>query len=192
MSWREKVDKDFVVSPACLKIISLSKEAKNSHKEITNYLSGKLFDNILDVGERNPLTILLENTYNIKIDNTDGDLDVGFSAPKKNYDVIIFSHVVEHLFNPLFCLMELKKLLKPNGVIFIATPRCPENLKLNWSKGHFHELDEYRMNKLVERSGLKIIDKYYYKRNIGGFKGVRPILKKILYKNAIYTIINQE
>ena len=52
--------------------------------------------NVLDVGEPNLLSSELEEKLDIKIDHTEGDLDFNFYSPKLNYDLIIFSHVIEH------------------------------------------------------------------------------------------------
>ena len=183
------LDPDFAVNKEILFNNTHSKEIIDGHNFIAEFLSGKLHGSILDIGERNPLTIKLEKRFNCKIDNTSGDLDIYFCSDKHEYDVILFSHVIEHLFNPLSCLLQIKTKLKDDGTLYIATPRCPENLKLNWTTGHFHEFDEYRMGKLLKRAGFNIVDKTYYKRNIGGFNGIRPILKKLLYKNVIYTVV---
>jgi|AntRauTorckE6833_2_1112554.scaffolds.fasta_scaffold18036_3 2-polyprenyl-3-methyl-5-hydroxy-6-metoxy-1,4-benzoquinol methylase len=39
------------------------------------------------------------------------------------YDVIVFCEVLEHLnFNPLFLLSEFNRILKPDGIVYVATP----------------------------------------------------------------------
>src|SRR5215203_2792250 len=105
---------------------------------------------ILDIGQRSPLTDAIEETLKVKIDNTTGDLDFTFTAPKNQYDAIIYSHTIEHQFNPLYTLVEIRKLLKDEGVLFIM---LPERGKLLWDKGHYHEIDSYRFKELVERGG---------------------------------------
>ncbi|GAH04385.1 unnamed protein product, partial [marine sediment metagenome] len=113
------------------------------------------FDNVLDIGERNPFTERLEVEFSINIDSTSGDLDKEFICSKKQYDLVIFSHVIEHLFNPLFCLENIKKVLKPDGIMIIACPIKPHFL--TWGKGHFHEMDDYRFRKLIRRAGFVIL-----------------------------------
>ena len=93
---------------------------------------------ILDIGERTVMTQRMEDALNIKIGNTMGDLDEKFFPFEKRdikYDVIIFSHVIEHLFNPLLCLKGIKKLMKPDATLVICTPIKPHYLP--WGKGHF-------------------------------------------------------
>ena len=127
-------------------------------RKTLSFLKPILFYNnlsVLDVGQHSPLTDEIEKYFNIKLDNTTGDLDVLFTMPKKNYDVIIYSHTIEHQFNPLYTLIKLKDALKNNGRIYIFVP--DRNIKLLWSKGHYHEIDTYRMYLICKRVGLQII-----------------------------------
>ena len=57
------------------------------------------------------------NTYN-------GDIEklLKENKIKKKFDYIIFSHVIEHLKNPIFVLNKLKNILKKNGTLLIETP----------------------------------------------------------------------
>jgi SAM-dependent methyltransferase len=143
---------------------------------------------ILDIGQRSPLTDAIEVALKVKIDNTTGDLDFSFTAPKKQYDVVVYSHTIEHQFNPLYTLVEILKLLKDDGVLFIM---LPERGKLLWDKGHYHEIDNYRFKELVERAGFKIIKKdkqrpwrtpFFY------LTGFRPFLRLFLEFNANYLL----
>ena len=154
----------------------------SKHKDLIK--SGK----ILDVGERNPAGTRLENVFNVLLDNTKGDLDEDFFIPIKKYDLIIMSHVIEHLFNPLSCLMKLKNRLSQDGRIIVFTPWASKSLKINWSDIHYHEIDEYRMKKLIKRCGLIVEDMAYYPRTRGGFWGIRPLIKKIISKNVLYLL----
>ena len=72
----------------------------------------------LDIGERTALTKRLEDLYNINFDSTNIDLDI--EPLKGEYDIITSFEVLEHLFNPLFNLIEIKRVLKPNGVLYIS------------------------------------------------------------------------
>ena len=40
----------------------------------------------------------------------------------KNFDLILFSHVVEHIISPDELMRELIPILKPNGLVFIEVP----------------------------------------------------------------------
>lgn len=139
---------------------------------------GGLFGNVLDIGERNLFTEILENRYGISpIFNTYGDLDTGLRVKDRaygtrTYDWVNYNNVIEHQFNPLFTLLQIKKRLKRDGIIILGTP-----VKPNWitsAKCHFHEFDQYRFERLIARAGLKIIDDTYfwYEIRLWGIRGV--------------------
>lgn len=143
---------------------------------------------ILDVGGRNPLTEALEEEHKIKIDNTSGDLDLDFNIPGNDYDVILYSHTIEHQFNPLYTLVELKKVLNESGVLYVL---MPERGKLLWTKGHYHEIDDYRFNLLIKRAGFEIIDmkrEKAWRHWTEYIKGIRPFYRLIREHDAIYAL----
>ena len=41
---------------------------------------------------------------------------------RTKFDYILFSHVIEHLKNPIFVLKKLRTILKKNGTLLIETP----------------------------------------------------------------------
>lgn len=142
----------------------------------------------LDVGERNPFSDMVEEEFKIKVYNTSGDLDEGFRFYKQKYDIILISHVIEHIFNPLYMLQRLKPFLKDDGIFIIA---LPQRTKLLWTKGHYHEIDPYRMRLLLKRAGLITIERIREKvaRNWWTyFYGFRPILRLFLEFNSTYII----
>lgn len=61
------------------------------------------------------------------------DIDINkasFPYPDGHFDIIIASHVIEHLSNIDFCLKEMDRVLKKNGLILIATPTKPPIIAL--------------------------------------------------------------
>ena len=143
------------------------------------------FNNALDIGERNPLTKRLEFEFSVEIDSTRGDLDKQLSCPKSKYDLVIFSHVIEHLFSPLVCLENIKQVLHPNGIMILACPVKPHFL--TWGKGHFHEMDSYRLEKLLKRAGFEILiwEKFRNIRTWKSFIGIRPILRQFFKAQTV-------
>ena len=84
---------------------------------------------------------------------------------------------MEHLFNPLFNLIEIKRVLKPNGVLYISTPLYkPRIIK---SPYHFHEFSEDELMNLIKRADflvkrkkiIKVRPFWHY------FLGIRPMLR---------------
>lgn len=146
---------------------------------------GGLKGNVLDIGERNYFTEDLEKRYNIHIDSTKGDLDIQLNCPKKKYDFVIYSDVIEHQFNPLFTILGIKKIIKNDGMLILSTP-----LKPKWitsAKCHFHEFDRKTYNDILYRSDLKEIESshFYYHVSI---KGLRPFVGSF-FKRQIVSIL---
>jgi hypothetical protein len=148
---------------------------KNNHK-------------VLDVGQRNLLTEALENEHKIKIDNTDGDLDSNFTIPSQNYDIIIYSHTIEHQFNPLYTMLQLKDALSNEGKLYVL---MPERGKLLWTIGHYHEIDDYRFRLLAKRAEFEIINKRKekaWRKWTEYLKGIRPLYRLFREFDVIYEL----
>ena len=165
-------------------------QGQNALKRKLNYFRNLIKEDqhILDVGGRNRLTEALEAEHQVTIDNTSGDLDLQFEIPGTEYDIIIYSHTIEHQFNPLFTLLELKKVLKEDGVLYVL---MPERGKLLWTKGHYHEIDDYRFRLLMKQSGLKIINKRKEKawRHWTEYmRGFRPFYRLFREFDVIYAV----
>ena len=164
-------------------------------KAIIDYLRGNElvseYTRCLDVGPRSPLTEAIEKRMEWQIDNTTGDLDVEFMPDHEHpyYDIITYSHTIEHQFNPLYTLFELKRYLVPGGRIYVA---LPQRGKLLWVNHHYHEIDDYRIRLLFKRAGLKVMDRnvsilgprpwYHYVR------GFRAFARLFFEKNVIYKL----
>lgn len=79
-----------------------------------------------------------------KMDQTfflDLDKDDLHQLPDSSYDVIIFSHVIEHLEHGEAVLKRLVKKLKPGGLIYIETP-SPRTLKYPSAIGFLNFYDD--------------------------------------------------
>ncbi|MCK5128127.1 MAG: hypothetical protein KAR42_17860 [candidate division Zixibacteria bacterium] len=145
--------------------------------------------NILDIGQRSPLTDAMEDQFRVKITNTIGDLDE-FLFPENigKFDVILYIHTIEHQFNPLGTLLELEFYMNRDSVLYIALPRRG---KLLWDRGHFHEIDHYRMQLLIERAGMQIVEYQrikHHRKWYSYFKGLRMFARLFFEYDAYYTI----
>ena len=56
-----------------------------------------------------------------------GFLSGDISAIHETFDLVTLSHVLEHIFQPFEFLQDLKRLLKPNGVVAILVPNWIDN-----------------------------------------------------------------
>ena len=140
-------------------------------------------NNGLDIGDRTDFTTKLEKFYKCSFNNTDIDLDV--EQLSGNYDIVTAFEIVEHLFNPLHFLLQIKNILNEDGTLYLSTPKGKPYFL--WSKEHFHEMGYKRLFSLIDRAGFKIIRKkeiriqpiYFY------FTGIRPILRFFFEKHLI-------
>jgi SAM-dependent methyltransferase len=123
------------------------------------------------------------------------------------FDAVILCEVLEHLnFNPLPVLMEINRVLKKNGCIYLAMPnqaRIGNRLKLlmgksihNPTRDFFAQLDrndnmmvglhwrEYTLTETVwmlEKMGFEISSKYYFAEKTPPGSILLMLLKKVLY-----------
>lgn len=141
----------------------------------------------LDLGVVNPFTPILQEKYpHLEIINTSADLDLDTLAlpyAEKSFDMVFSFEVLEHLMNPLWNLLECRRVLKDEGVVYMTTPKGIFPSTLMWPPAHFHEIDFNRIHILAERAGLHIkrIDRfnkgplYWWKMGI-----IRPTLRILL------------
>ena len=131
---------------------------------------GGIYGDVLDIGSRNYFTEILEKRYCIEIDSTSGDLDVEFNCPKNKYDFVHYNNVIEHQFNPLFTLLEIKNILKKDGYLILGCPLKPK--WITTASCHFHEFDNKAYNEIINRSDFKelVKIKFYYEFNVLGIR----------------------
>lgn len=164
-------------------------QARCVRRQTINYLRKlDLKCNILDIGPRNPLSDAIEEKLGLKVVNTYGDLDCDFLIPPKTFKFILYSHTIEHQFNPLFTLLELKEHLSGNMLIII-----PSRPKILWSKGHYHEIDHYRMKMLLKRAGYRIVNyqKIKFWREWWQYLSLRGIMRLLFEYNSYYFVIKE-
>lgn len=96
-------------------------------------------------------------------------------TPDKKFDVIVMSHVLEHLTDPAAVLQKIKKWLKPDGIIHIRVPNIVSRL-LKYKIFFLGELKPYEhlyyfspgtINLLLEKIGLKCSVTTRYKHSLG-------------------------
>jgi len=157
------------------------RQTKVRAKKTLNFIDEAKGD-ILDVGGANELGRWVAKELDLNYYATNCDLDYDFDVNKK-YDTMFCFEVLEHLFNPLFCLNNMVKYLKDDGIIYISIPkRLPHFL---CGKNHFHEFDKQRFEYLLENAGLRIVkqSKFNSRYDWGFyFTGIRPILRLLFFK----------
>lgn len=139
----------------------------------------------LDIGDRTPVTPMLEAHFGCRFDNTTVDLDTEPLAGL--YPVVTAFEVLEHLFNPLHLLLEIRKVLdpSPSSRLFLSTPGWkPAFLQ---SPEHFHEMTERSFSALLSRAGFTVIrsEAFGIRSPLFCLRGVRPLLRCFFEKIRI-------
>jgi 2-polyprenyl-3-methyl-5-hydroxy-6-metoxy-1,4-benzoquinol methylase len=136
-------------------------------------------------------------TQELGLDVRHGRLeDVNFK--KEEFDVIAFSHLLEHIENPLSFLEELKTYLKPDGVLFIVVPNeaSSTNKILGYKHSTYQQPDhlffftKITLNNYLEKAGFstkKLISKEYTHHIFNTIKGYYRYKKKPSNKSVTYS-----
>ena len=125
--------------------------------------------------------------FNLKIHNTTLE-EVKFSAC--SFDVVIMQDVIEHLVNPRQALTKVRKILKPDGILYINTPDIKSIssrlLKTKWwgmNSFHLYYFSKKSLDRLLVKSGFRAIK---YSRYVRTFT-VRYWLERFAdYNKLIY------
>jgi methionine biosynthesis protein MetW len=125
------------------------------------------------------------------------------------FDVIILSHVLEHLPDPKATLKEINRILKPNGLLIISIPNVnsfeAKHFKKYWTAWelprHFYHFSNKTVETLLNKTGFNI-SKINYDTNpnifLSSFKylledlGINPLVGLILifpFSNILSLII---
>lgn len=132
---------------------------------------------VLDVGlggsyMRNRLT---ENLGNLGIYTSEVDLDVErFEYGDGFFKSVTSFEVIEHLYNPLFHLQEVHRVLRDSGTLYLTTPNDysliykAEHLLSRKYRPHFHQFSERDLRDILEQAGFEVQRlKKFFRSNTG-------------------------
>lgn len=100
------------------------------------------------------------------------------SSINQRFDVIRFSHSIEHLPDPLLTMRTVSGLLKENGIIYITQPSFPvfelrgfgSNLRDAVYPNHLHFFNPISILYLATESGLEVRTLFTHQNESAGFK----------------------
>lgn len=146
---------------------------------ISLYLASKGY-NVTGIDISNKaIKVCKESAVNIGLKNVDFQV-INFpnEIPKKKFDMIYFSEVIEHLPNDNIALQYIYKLLNPGGILFLSTPSKNAPLhKLGYARNFDKEVGHLRRYTIDELS-IKL------KQN--GFKIQKVYKKESIFRNFLF------
>jgi len=148
------LDIDLYTSP----LFILKKMQRDKIRENSEYLRG----NILDVGSgagpyRKYIRFMsryigLDRSERVKPDVCGQSTQIPF---KENcFDSVICTEVLEHLKEPETCLLEIKRVLKNGGYLYITAPQC---WGLHYEPDDYWRFTSHSLEYLIKKSGLELI-----------------------------------
>lgn len=158
----------------------------------------------------------------INVDLLECDLDPRINQTKnrKNnfkleseYDICVFTDVIEHFFDPFYPLTEINKNLKIEGILILTTDNITHYANtLSFLKGkspnvplingnlfydgdwrpHFREFSKGEIEQLLKWAGFEIIHHEFYEAEFGNYKIQDGAIKRFEYTgNSIKNILKR-
>ncbi len=155
---------------------------------------------ILELFEKNGYDVFgieasKENLNVIKTKLRHGKIQIGFaediSKIDKKFNVIILSHVLEHLVDCRKVLQKVKKLLADDGIFFIEVPNCEHYDTLEHSiftQPHLHHFTSSSLQILLKNLGFEVIRVDTFSANVISLGDHLKYLFKWIFKIDHYTL----
>jgi SAM-dependent methyltransferase len=87
------------------------------------------------------------------------EMDQSFlNFPDKEFDFVWCRHCLEHSIFPYFTLLELFRVLKPKGYLYIEVPAPDTSCKHQTNKNHYSVLGKSMWSELIKRTGFNILE----------------------------------
>lgn len=110
------------------------------------------------------------------------------------FDLIVMSDVIEHLTDPKYTLLELRGILKNDGILYVNTPNISSLisriLRAKWwgiNKFHLFYFSKSTLEKMLDACGFKV---KRYSSHVRSFS-IKYWLKRFqVYNNTLYRILN--
>lgn len=185
---------------------------KKHHKNFFNFLKREISGNVLEIGGgHNSISksINLESINNIrcltsvdpnaeKLKRVKHKLIKNFFSKKifnqinKENNLVIHSHLFEHIYNPVEFLVQLKSFLTPKAFHIFSVPNIKKMIQNGYANGmnfeHPYFLEEDLIDYLLKKCGYKVIKKKYFYDHSIFYKTV--VDNSLINKNIRYNKFN--
>lgn len=124
----------------------------------------------LDVA-KNRLSIAQRKNKSKNVSFQKHDLNEKLPFSDQTIDVVFAISVMEYIFDPYFLVKEIKRILKPNGVLILEVPNIaffPERIRLlfgylpswpdaaGWQGGRLHAFTQNSISELLKAEGFEV------------------------------------
>ncbi len=125
------------------------------------------------------------------------DLESGIPpAVSGGYDLVVFSHVLEHLRNPSRVLKDIPRVLGPDGIVAVALPNVLSwRFRLRFLLGQFEYeeggiMDATHLRFYTFASGRRLLESNGLLISTATVEGVFPLARKIRLPSQIVRVLD--
>jgi SAM-dependent methyltransferase len=164
------------------------------HKEVS-ILSKYIQGNVLDVGcgekpyeklfnVKKYVGLEYDNTENRKAKKADFYYD-GKIFPFKNseFDAVVCNEVLEHIFEPDKFILEIKRVLKVNGVLLLTVPFVWDEHEQPVDYGRY---SSFGLKVLLERNGFEVV---VQRKSVSDFSIIFQLINSYFFKKVSRNIM---
>ena len=107
-----------------------------------------------------------------------------FPFQDSEFDSIIANEVFEHVFNPADFLIEINRVLKPEGLLLMTVPFCWDEHEQPYDYARY---SSFGLIATVEKQGFKVIE---HRKSMNDIRAIFQMLNGYIYKKTIISISN--
>ena len=175
-----------------------SRKFKIQYNFLEQYIEEYNIKSILDYGGYGNIYNFFNNKEDYKLDT----FDIGDKEDEKKYDLIILSHVLEHVYDIQDFMEKVKKKLTNNGLIYIEVPNADNYDKMIYDLPlqelnieHINYFSKIALNSLMINKSffaVTIKDDYFFEANNDKekFHVIRGLFKSTNNKNSFEIYFN--
>ncbi len=157
-------------------------EIGGGHNSISNMFDNLKNNNDIDLISFDPNGKKLKNLNHKLIKDFFNLRNIKKYKIKSDINLIIHSHLIEHIYSPRQFLLKINSLLSKNGHHVFSVPNLKNMIQKGYANAmnfeHPFFLDEKMLDFLLNQNGFKVIKKKYFKSSHSIFYLTKKSIKK--------------
>jgi SAM-dependent methyltransferase len=102
-----------------------------------------------------------------------------FPFPDSEFDSVVINEVFEHVFNPSEFLIEINRVLKPEGKLLMTVPFCWDEHE---QPHDYARYSSFGLMAIVEEHGFKVIE---HRKSVNDIRVIFQMLNGYIYKKTV-------